>query len=517
MQTWRKETRWVLCALCLYLLVNLVLLTRYPLMHSDESWLGGLTRNMMAHASPAVTEPFFDLKPRYPHAIKILFHLLQMPLIGLFGYGVFSLRLLSLLGSCAALWLVYRCSRVSVGMGLSMGMMALFALCAPFLTAAHTARQEILLLAMMFWLMHVLLQSGGDIQPRTVLRLGCITGLSVGLHPNSFLLAVGCGLTLLCGMLLRREVRLLLLLQYIAVTAAIAAVFVGLSFLFDVQFPAHYHRYGQSEFDLDVPLGDKLSGLAEYLAKLWHGVSGTYILPDLKGPLLLTAGFSLLGTVSLIRTRDFRVCVPLCMTLGALAGTVFIGRYNQLSAVLWLLPGLMLLPPFLHSGRLARAVLPVMAAVFAAASIQAVSQALPYDYRAYCDQIATFVAPDTKTLANLNTAFYFDNDALLDLRNLAYLQENGLTFAQYVESRGIETILWPEEMQLIYDRRPYLNALYGNPRAVPEVQAFLQTQCTLLGSFENPGYAVRMAQEIGKSYHVAVYRVNRPAMPEGTP
>ncbi len=75
-------------------------------------------------------------------------------------------------------------------------------------------------------------------------------------------------------------------------------------------------------------------------------------------------------------------------------------------------------------------------------------------------------------------------------------------------SRGIEVILWPQEMDLIYERRPTFNALYGNPRATPEARVFLQEQCTFLGTFENPGYAVRLAQEIGTAYSVDVYRVN---------
>ena len=45
-------------------------------------------------------------------------------------------------------------------------------------------------------------------------------------------------------------------------------------------------------------------------------------------------------------------------------------------------------------------------------------------------------------------------------------------------------------------------------RETPAVEVFLCERCTLLGSFENSGYAVRLVQEIGKPYRVNVYRVN---------
>ena len=59
----KRETKsyWILGFILLWFqLEPFVFLTRYPLVHSDESWLGGLTRNMMAQGSMSVTEPFFD-------------------------------------------------------------------------------------------------------------------------------------------------------------------------------------------------------------------------------------------------------------------------------------------------------------------------------------------------------------------------------------------------------------------------------------------------------------------------
>ena len=256
MRTIARERLFVFGFLLVFFGLNLLFLTRYPLVHSDESWLAGLTRNMMANADPGVTETFFDLKPRYPHAVKILFHLLQMPLILLFGYSVFSVRLLSLMAGTAALYLFYRCCRQSAPFPLSLALAALMAVNPQFLSAAHTARQEILLVCALLLLALMLLQSKGDSTGRLAVKLGVVTGLSAGLHPNAFVLAASCGAALLAVMLGRKRFRIKPLLAYVGVTGGVALVFVGLSFLFDHQFITHYMRYGDTEFDLLVPVTD---------------------------------------------------------------------------------------------------------------------------------------------------------------------------------------------------------------------------------------------------------------------
>ncbi len=503
-----RKARTLFFFLAAFFCLNLLVLTRFPLVHSDESWLAGLTRNMMASGSLGVTEPFFDLKPRFPHAIKALFHVLQMPFLLVFGYSAFSARLLSLLFGTGALSLAFRCARETAPFRLSLGFAALTAVNGQFLAAAHTARQEIVLLFGMLLLLLLLLKSGGAAGTRTAVSLGVITGLCVGIHPNSLLLALGCGLAMLLPMLAQKRIRWKPLLAYAAVTGGIAALFVGLSFLFDPQFPAHYMAYGESEFDLIVPLASKLGEFGYYVQKLWCGVSGTYRLPLLKAQLLLWPVLMLLGTVRAFRTRDAKLFTVLGMSLGALLGTIVIGRYNQLSAILWMFPPLLLLPPLLSGFRWRRAAWAALAACLCVCSVLSFAPDFSHSYEGYLGEIAAYVAPDEKTLGNLNAGFYFENDALLDYRNLSYLKENGLSFAEYVETRGIGVILWSDEMDYIYSHRPTWNIVYGNPRYVEEVEAFLSARCTCVGAFEDPGYAVRIVREIGKPYKVRVYRVN---------
>ncbi len=508
MRSARREKEIVFFFLLAWFAGNLFFLTRFPLVHSDESWLAGLTRNMMESGSMGVTEPFFDLKPRYPHAIKILFHLLQMPFLLAFGYSAFSVRLLSLLFGAASLYLVFRISREMASFHISLAVTVLVSLDGQFLTAAHTARQEILLFCALLLLILVFLKGKGEVTARRAALLACITGLCVGLHPNSFLLAVGCGAAMVFLMLSRRRFVIKPLLVYIGVTGAFAACFVGISFLFDSQFPAHYSVYGDTEFGLAVPFAEKFREFLPYLQRLWLGVSGTYVLPKLQAHFLLFPALTVWAAIRAVRGKDGKLLVSLGMILGAVLGTVLIGRYNQLSAALWMLPCFLLLPPLLSRVPLRKAALIALTAVFAVSSALSFAPALAYSYEDYLLQISAYAAPGEKTLANLNAGFYFENGALLDIRNLSYLKENDLSFADYVKTRGIKVILWPEEMDFIYSRRPDFNAVYGNPRYVEEVEEYLKTDCTYLGEFENGGYAVRIVQELGKPYKVRAYRVN---------
>ena len=506
----RRERLLALLFVAVWFFVNLLFLTRFPLVHSDESWLAGLTRSMMESRSFGVTEPFFDLKPRYPHAIKILFHLMQMPFLALGGYSAFSVRLLSLLAGAAALYLGYRCLRETASFRAAIGITAILSLDGQFLSAARTGRQEILLLAAMLLITLLLIRSKGTITPRLAVRLALVTGLSVGLHPNSFLLASGCGLAMCLLMLSKGGLRLKPLGAYVAVTGGIALCFVGLSLLLDRQFPAHYLQYGETEFDLNVPVAGKFVEFFAYIGRLWRRESGTYVMPLLCVQLALIPPLLILGAVKAIRSKDAAPLAITGMALGAATGTILIGRYNQLSAVLWMFPCLLLIGPVLSGARFRRIALPILAAAFCASTAFGIGPALAYRYEDYLSRISLFASPSETTLANLNTGFYFDSGALLDIRNLAFLKENNLTFAEYVESRGIRLILWPEEMDFIYRQRPNYNALYGNPRYVPEAEAFLEDHCTFLGEFEDGGYAVRIVSELGKPYKVRAYRVNQP-------
>ena len=509
MRTAQKEHLWLFGFLLLWFCANLIFLARYPLVHSDEAWLSGLTRNMLSQGSLQVTEPFFDLKPRYPHAIKSIFHLLQMPLIALFGYSIYTVRLLSLLFGTLSLYMVYRCFREMLAFPQALSLTAAISVNGQFIQTAHTARQEIILLFMLIWCVSILLQSNGKLTTKVAVRIAVLTGISAGLHPNSILIAAGCGGAMLFVMLANRRFAWKPIIYYIGITGAIALVLVGISFWFDGQFVSHWLMYGDTEFELLVPVADKFGQLSYYLSRLWNSISGTYTLPDLKPQLVLYIVCLIAGGVHAVRTKSSAAAVVLGVMAGAFLATILIGRYSQLSAVLWMFPSLLLLGVMLPNQKWIRKSIPALLAVlFAVTAAGSVSSAYAYDYDAYLHQISAYVSKDTKTLANLNTGFYFENGALLDVRNLSYLKENDISFAEYVESRGIAVIIWSDEMDFIYDYRPDFNVLYGNPRYVPEAEAFFKAHCTLIDSFENTGYGMRFVQLIGEPCTIRMYRVN---------
>ncbi len=143
----KQKTTWKLAAAIYILmacLLSLSFLESFPFVHSDESWLAGLSRAMLEEKSIGVTEPFFDARPRYPHGIKALFHLMQMGMITLFGYGVRAARLLSWIGGAGALWMCFLGGTRFLGSEKKgFFLMAAFSLDIQFLYASHFGRQEI--------------------------------------------------------------------------------------------------------------------------------------------------------------------------------------------------------------------------------------------------------------------------------------------------------------------------------------------------------------------------------------
>ena len=136
-QFWKRAV-WVYLAV--YLAASLLLLTRFPMMHSDESWLSGLSRAML-QGGLGQTEPFFDLVPTYPNAVSILFNFIQMAFITVFGYGLFTVRLISLVFGAATLIVFYRLVLVlSASEKKALAAAVILSLDAQFITAFHLAR-----------------------------------------------------------------------------------------------------------------------------------------------------------------------------------------------------------------------------------------------------------------------------------------------------------------------------------------------------------------------------------------
>lgn len=499
--------------LLIYGFFSFAFLTRFPFVHSDESWLAGLSRDMLTQKSLSVTEHFFDARPRYPHAVKSLFHLLQMGFIRIFGYSHESVRLLSLVAGIVFLILFYfLIKRITKREKLALAVTVLFSLDVEFIYASHFARQEILLGAALIAGLFILLK---EEEPGIKEAIGAaiVTGLSIGLHPNSFLLACSFGAILLFYLFLQKKRDVLPLLSYIGVTGAFAGIFVFLSYSFDSQFLKHYFQNGAEEFGINASLTEKAGELGGFLERLFMKQSGTYYVTELRFSLLLFAFLIVfMGIYALVMKRKLPGAL-VSGTIGLAGGMILIGRYNQTSVFFFFPLGYLFLALFLaeQEKREKRVLYTFLLAVTLLISIGEIRPWLSKgSYEAYLEQIEKLVPKDAKVIANLNTEFYFAQGSLRDYRNLPYAwKEKGIE--AYIEENKIEYILYSTELDYLYEHRPYFNVIYGDIRFVPELKRLCEERGELVGEFNDTVYGSRVIGVMGQEKYsfVLVYKLKR--------
>jgi len=510
---------YILC----YFLISLSFLTEFPFVHSDESWLSGLTRNMMETGDLGVTETFYNLKPRYPHAIKIIFHLLQMPMLALFQYDVFAFRLLSLTFGCITLVLFYLLlkfifTEIDSGRlwGYPLTGTIFLSVDIQFIYASHFARQEILLVCCIAACMLALFK-------KHYLIAGLITGISIGLHPNSFLIGAMCGAMLfpIGSKQIKRLKDWKPLLGYARITSVFAVLFISISLSFDRRFFKHYFEYGNSEFDIGAPITNKLMELPYFFKKIWYGVSGTYYVPDVRLELILFA-LSAAALLVLVLSGKLKNGTETALIgkgiIGLLAGMVMIGRYNQTSIV-FLFPLFFILvllavdsitDGFKKTNAFAKnAAVIILIIIASVTSSLNIAPWLNHSYEDYINEVSKAVKPQNMVLANLNSEYYFDNGKLLDYRNLSYLKDEDISVEDYIRENKIEYIILSDEMDLIYSQRPIWNMIYGNLRYMDELHRFLNENCTLVHRFQNNIYGIRMVQymDSDRDFTVQIFKV----------
>ncbi|MFN2340831.1 MAG: ArnT family glycosyltransferase [Halanaerobium sp.] len=513
--------------------INLIFLKNFPFIHSDEAWLSGLSRQIMQTKNLASTETFFDLLPRHPHAIKIFFHLLQILFIKIFNYQIFTFRLISLLTGSLSLIIIYKISYlITKSKSLSLGALIMLALDIHFIYSSHLARQEIILLFIMLAVFYYFLksidsekkyisyqQSNQSHLLKKDIILGLILGSAIGFHPNALIIALPLIIIYSWNLFFSQNTNLKNYLYFGGSLALIALVFIYLSFQFDPNFISNYSSYGAQLGVLDS-FAIKLENLKNFYLKLFYQVSGTYYIPPIKFQLLFFAAAAVASLVKLILKKD-RINLYLLLTLLALnLGYLIIGRYNQTS-IIFIFPICYLLFVNLIKDfdlKLAQTLILLIIIILSLTSVKTVLNDSHYNYPDYLNQIAEVVPQKARVLANLNTDYYFENGSLFDYRNLAYLEENKLSFADYIAKNKIQYIIYPEEMDFIYNSRPSWNILYGNLYPYySEMHQFLEKEAQLIEEFSSPTYAMRIVKEIGKKdWSVKIYKVNPAAGPEAS-
>lgn len=515
--------------LFIYVLFNIFTLLHYPFVHSDEAWLSGLTRSWLNRGTIAATEPFFDLYPRAPHAIKILYHAMQAVIFLVGGYGIFQTRLLSLALAIAGLiafrqlllrFLPERDRVLRAGF-----ITILLALDPQFISAAHLGRQEIALVLLLVLAALRLFPKGGE--PGGFVRglqAGLVVAVAIGIHPAAFLVAAA-----LTGMILTMRRRFSTLAGFFAACGLGALLFVGLSLWMNPSFFHDYIAFGDS-VEVGVPWYIKLVRFPAWYQKLWYRYSGTYWIPELR-PLVPLYILSVAASLALAIVRaERKLLVPFFALAGFNTALVLLGKFGAPLLVLEIPLCYMALALATSHGRRrvhARAA-PVVAALLLALvagttayNLADVRRTSPERYADYEGNIRRVLAAEEpmlkaegaelRVLGNLNAEYALPYGALLDFRNLAYLKTANLDFAAYVMTRNITHILYPQEMDIIYKERPVWNILYGNVAAYyGDMQRFLQENCDAVGSFDAPVYGMRIVAYSGKrSWKVTLYRVKR--------
>ena len=493
-----------------WFLLNLSFLTQFPFMHSDESWLSTLSRDMLMQRDFGVTESVFDLVPRYPHAIKIIFHTIQIAFIQIFSYSLFTVRLISLIFGTATLYFFYQLineitdSKWLAGLGVF-----LVAVDVQFIYASHMARAEAILMMILVLVLWLVIRWREAHRFRHDLLIGTLLGLSIGIHPNALFLALMIGFVYLWQWY-QGKTSFSNLLLLVLVVGLFACVFVGISFLFDSEFISHYLAFG-STLGVDQSAGNKLDELIPYFQRLFDGVSGTYYTPNIRLQLIVFCTVVILSGLMGFRKKNAKQNDFLFALLGLITGIIFIGRYSQPSIIFIFLICYALLIYFVKGSRVLRnALLILMLCVVSVNTLREVRFYLNNDYKTYLNSIEALVPKDAVVLANLNTEYAFESGNLFDYRNLAFLGENDMSFPEYIEKNGIDYILLPEEMQFIYDRRPAWNVMYGNLYPYyEELLQFIDGNCELIGEFESP-YAMRIVRFMNyESWDMRVYQIEK--------
>ena len=506
-----------LVLLGLYLTISATTLTWFPFVHSDEAWLASLSREILRSGSLAATEPFFSLTPRHPHAIKTLYHLIQLPFLAV-SFSPFAARIPSLIAGVATVggaWILLR--RNGVHRWIAGVVTAALALDVQMLYTAHLARQEALLVAVMLAVAS---------SRRTVIPALALAS-TVFVHPNALL--VGLGVVPWLGSSTHTQALRHRLAVYAGAVLIATLLVLAASFAMDPMFLSNYLAFGDAVGVTSSPL-ERLLRFRGFFEKLMGRVAGTYYLPPFRPTALLAVATVALSLLVAAVRRRVSLLRPTGSLLAVALGLFAIGKYSPPSVV-FLVPWVYLqgaltmqalweeLPGHPRIGIQTVLVLFVAAlAVGPVTTAREVSRWYPQALYGVADSVSfrprayrqleeelrrELVRADlvgAPILANLNTAFMLDSEPLLAFRDLGAIPRDAeQPVLQLLQARGIRAVLLPrQEMDLIYRERPVWNAVYGNPsRYYRELQSILENHATRVAVIPAPVYGMRLVSRLG--------------------
>ncbi|WP_459844831.1 ArnT family glycosyltransferase [Fusibacter bizertensis] len=506
--------------LSLYALISLMTIMKFPIVHSDEIWLNGIANEMFTQKSFAVTEPFYDLYPRTIHPFRWLYNGLLIFIRPFLGSSVHSIRILSLAFAVLSLILVYKILKTSVkNTALPLLGAILLGLNIQFVYSSHQGRQEMMLVFFMLLGLYYLTRT---VTSKLPLQLSAILILAMGIHPNSFLLGVAFTAALFMQGLFgqskfKQQLKMILRLAFY--TCIGATVYLVVGFIMNPKFITEYLNYGAS-LGIDQALTGRFEGFYWFFYKLYHQIGGTYDLFNIKPQLVILALILMVGLLAGIGWRfykrptrssnDFHLLITTYSAIwGLLLGILIIGRYNQTSIVFFfpvlaiLIIGLLDLFSQKLPSRPAKVSLSMIALLLILFTTSQLWDNLQsYDsqhfytlsYDAMIETLTENIPQNAVVLGNLNTLEAFEPHHFYDIRNLGFLDTS---IEEYITTRNIDYIVLHEEMDYIWKTSPRWDFLYVNLDYYTALKDFLSTHATVIETFENPLYAMRIARYSG--------------------
>lgn len=498
-----------------YFIVNLLTLTVYPFIHSDEPWLAGLSKAYMEKQSLFVTEPFFNLMPRYPHAIKSLFHGLQSLFITIFGYNIMAVRLISLVTAILILIIMYNyLSQLFRHKLIALLSVILFSLNIQYLYASHFARQEILILLVLV-LSYTVYRSHSLNQKIKVFLVPFIIGASIGIHPNAFIVATMIGLLYLYDWL-KDTTRIKSLIIYISGLSIWAMLYIGISLLGNSNFFTDYWAYGTTH-SVDAPISGRFQNFIDFYIKLYNQISGTYYLPNIKSLFILFLILIIITIALFILKRrllplNSGIIDSLLMIIGFNGAIFIIGRFNPTSILFIIFPLFLLMYHLLSTLKLNSALTAFILSVGIILSINLIlietKNSQINDYASYINHLSSSLSKDSIVLGNLSGGFAYNDSVFYDIRNLYFLDD--MTLSDYIIKYKINTIVYYEEYDYIHRNKQW-QILYGSDTSYYDaLQTILTKYGTVIHQFEDPQYGNRIVRYMdGYPWKVTVYDIRR--------
>ena len=509
----------ITASIFIYIILSIVTLIYFPSMHSDEGWLASLSRTIIIEQNIGAGEDFFHEVDRNPHALKSIFHLLQIPFVNI-SFNLFTVRLLSLVAGFITLGFLYQSTIIIFhNKRAAIGVVVLIALDIQFIYISHFARQEILILLVFAICLYIFLKPWETWQYKKDLLIGTILGVSIGIHPNIFIIATGFVFLYFFYTIIQLKSKISKYPSFqnlgilIGTLTLFGLIYIGLSLVLNSNFILDYINFGEG-VGVTKPIIVKVLKLSRFYKKMFLEIGGTYFLPDIRPQLIMFAlSFIFLIPIAIFIKKQRLIILTLqVLMLGINTGILIVGKYSPPSIIFIFIPGYFLLFILVKTLITNKKIIILLSGIFIiGTSIFTATQILPWlkiDYNKYIQTIKNNIPDNTRTLANLNTVFAFSPGSLYSFRDLEVLN-TGFTFVDYIKKHKIEYIIYSDELKIIFEERPVWNTMYGNIYPwYEDMMSFLKTDCEKLYQWNEPVFGMRITTYMGKlDSNITIFKI----------